>query len=134
MRKLTVVLVLVLAVGCKEWPSMPAGKESKTEEPVGRYQVVTGRSDTFLVDTVRGRTWTLVGPYKRGDHDYEPHFHPLTIIDEEGKLGMSWSDWVTLPARWEKATQDFEVQAILDKAAKEVAAAEKGKKDSAKHE
>lgn len=134
MRKLTALLVLVLAVGCKEWPWTQVGQESNSKEPVGRYQVVTGRSDTLLVDTVRGRTWTLVGPYKRGDHDYEPHFHPLTIIDEEGKIGMSWIDWVMLPARWEKATKDFEVQAILDKAAKEVAAAEKEKKDSVKHE
>ena len=57
--------------------------------------------------------WVLRSARKIGKYDYEPHFYPMTIIDEENKIGMDWLKWKTLPQRFEETVRQLEAEGHL---------------------
>ena len=113
MRKITALLSVALLIGCKEPLMLGTEKANPATEPSGRYQIVESRPDTFFIDTQRGRVWVLRSARKIGKYDYESHFYPMTIIDEENKIGMDWTKWKTLPARFEETVRQLEAEGHL---------------------
>lgn len=113
MRKITALLAVVLLVGCKEPLMLGTEKANPAAEPSGRYQIVESRPDTFFIDTQRGRVWVLRPAMKSGKYDYEPHFWPVPIIDEENKIGMDFNQWRTLPMKFENAVRQMEAEGYL---------------------
>jgi hypothetical protein len=88
MRKITALLAVVAVIGCKE-VSLMSG--------TGRYQIVGSRSDTFFIDTQRGRVWVLNPGFTVGEYDYPRHFSRIDIIDGEKQLGVDWKQWMSTP-------------------------------------
>ena len=114
MRKITALFALVMIVGCKEGALiLGTEKANPAAEPSGRYQIVESRPNTFFIDTQRGRVWVLQPASKIDKYDYEPHFWPVPIIDDENKIGMDSAKWRTLPMRFENAVKQMEAQGLL---------------------
>ncbi len=137
-QKLVVLSAAILLFGCND-PKLSIELKGQPAVPAPpRYQIIintqefTGaNAEAFLLDTQRGRVW---GYNRFVPPETMENFYPITIIDDEGVIGMTSNDWHSFQA-FKKAKRDAkETQVILDRAAKEAAAAEVGKKDSAKHE
>jgi hypothetical protein len=140
MRKLTASLVLVLVVGCND-PKVSVELTGQTAIPAPpRYQIIintqefTGaNAEAFLLDTQRGRVWAYnrwvpPGPEEPGTAE---HFYPITIIDDEGVIGMTSNDWHSFLS-FKKAQRDAkETKAFISS---KQAEAEAGKRDLEKHE
>jgi hypothetical protein len=115
MRKITALLAVVAVIGCKEVSLMSGTeKDNPVAETSGRYQIVESRSDIFFIDTQRGRVWFLRPEMKVGKYDYEPHFWPITIIDDENKIGMDSFKWWDTPRKWEELLQKWQSEKQME--------------------
>jgi hypothetical protein len=101
MRKLTALLVLVLAVGCKDsklavdLQGIPPATQSQRYQIIANSAEWTGsNSQVFLLDTVRGRVWGY-SPHSPSTNIPE-NFSPIDVIDDEGVLGLTASRWQEL--------------------------------------
>jgi hypothetical protein len=136
MRKLTALLVLVLAIGCND-PKVSVELKGQTAIPAPpRYQIVInthkndgGNTEAFLLDTERGRVWM----YRPLDESTQMvnHFYPIEIVDSEGVIGQTPKDWFSLNDLLKAERDAKEAKAFIS--AKQ-AEAEAGKRDLEKHE
>lgn len=121
MQKIIALMTMVAVIGCKEGALMSGTEKDKpVAETAGRYQIVESRSDTFFIDTQRGRVWFLRPEMKVGGYDYEPHFWPITIIDGENKIGMDSAKWWTLPKRFQEAMDTLQMEREVKIAKEEI--------------
>ena len=98
MRKLTALLVLVLAVGCKDSKVAVDLQGIPPATQPQRYQIITNlaeytgvNSQVFLLDTVRGRVWGY-SPFDPLDNTPE-NFYQILVVDDEGVLGTTKNQW-----------------------------------------
>ncbi len=99
-------LMLALLVVSSEAPAQQTPVPQPNRSVEGRYQMFFSpfaRKDTFLVDTVSGRTWRIVTATSlNGDPDI---FEPVDIVDETGRTGIPYSKLVEIYGRKPKESK-----------------------------